>query len=149
MTTATRPAEPQDWPVLWPLLQGMGVSDAEDIVRARFDVIVRDAAWFVTLAEVGGEAVGYAAAQDHGDHLQTGRRGRVARLHDLFVAPSARRTGVGSALLAAVVAWAEPRVGYLQWQAHRLDAAPFYERLGYVGEDGSQPDYPEFEIAFG
>lgn len=102
----------------------------------------------LVLGEVDGTVVGYAAVQDFGDHLRTGRRGRVARLHDLFVAPVARGVGVGTALMAAVVAWAEPRVGYLQWQAHHVDAAPFYERLGFRGEPCPQPDYPEFEIAF-
>lgn len=144
----TRDAATRDWPQVWPLLQGMGTRDAEAVVRRRFDAVVADAQWLVVVAEIDGAVVGYAAAQDHGDHLRSGRRGRVARLHDLYVDPTVRRGGVGRALMAAVVGWAEGRVGYLQWQAHESDAAPFYERLGYHGEPCPQPDYPEFEIAF-
>lgn len=144
----TREAQEDDWPAVWPLLQGMGVSDAEDVVARRFRTLITRDDWHIVLAELDGAAVGYAAVQDHGDHLRTGRRGRVGRLHDMYVAPASRQRGIGTVLMAAVVRWAEPRVGYLQWQAHETEAAPFYERLGYRGEPCPQPDYPEFEIEF-
>ena len=152
MDVEVRPAVADDWPALWPLLVGMGVpaSETEHEVRSRFVGLVTDPAWCVVVGAVGPAdgAVGYAAAQDFGAPLRSGDAGRIARLHDLFVAPSARRKGVGAALVAEVTAWASTRVRYLQWQAHETSAAPFYERLGHVGQPCPQPDYPEFEIEF-
>lgn len=144
----TRDAREEDWSALWLLLQGMGVSDNEAVVKARFESMTRRNDWLIVLGELDGAAVGYAAVQDYGEHLRGGRRGHVGRLHDIFVTSDARQRGVGTALMAAVVNWAEQRVGYLQWQAHETQAAPFYERLGYRGDSCPQPDYPEFEIAF-
>ncbi|MDZ5445397.1 hypothetical protein U2F26_22145 [Micromonospora sp. 4G57] len=40
------------------------------------------------------------------------------------------------------------RVRYLEWQAHRERAAPFYERLGHRGESCPQPEYPTFILDF-
>jgi GNAT superfamily N-acetyltransferase len=94
----------------------------------------------------GGELVGYAAVQDYGPTLRGGDDHRMARLHDLYVVPHRRRAGVGRALMAAVFDWAGPRVRYLEWQAHRDRAAPFYERLGYRGDPCPQPEYPTFEV---
>lgn len=102
----------------------------------------------IVVAGEGTRLLGYAAAQDHGDHLRAGKEGRVARLHDVYVAPDARHTGVGRLLMEAVVRWASTRVRYLQWQAHESESAPFYERLGYRGDPCPQPDYPEFEVTF-
>lgn len=147
-----RPARLEDWATLWPLLVAMGTPAGADEGSAhdRFGAIADDPSWCVAGAAKGGsELLGYAAAQDFGEPLRSGADGRVARLHDLFVDPSARRTGLGAALMQFVVGWASERVRYLQWQAHEHDAAPFYERLGYVGAACPQPEYPEFEIVFG
>jgi GNAT superfamily N-acetyltransferase len=140
---------PQDWPELWPLLVGMGVRDSETVVKKRFERLTAVDSWFITVHDpADGPLLGYAGAQDYGDHLRAGRLGRVARLHDLFVEPAARRRGVGRELVASVVDWASTRVAHLQWQAHEGDAAAFYEHLGYRGEPCPQPDYPEFEVSF-
>ena len=149
MTVHVRAAKVGDWQRLWPLIQGMGTKSDEESARARFHRLVGDPAWLIAVAV--GDApglVGYAAAQDYGEHLRAGDEGRIARLHDVFVDPTQRQHGVGRSLVAAVVEWAEARVGYLQWQAHETTAAPFYERLGYRGDPCPQPEYPEFEIAF-
>lgn len=107
-----------------------------------------DQAWGLFGAEVEGNLVGYAAVQDYGPHWRTGDHHRIARFHDLQVAPGQRRQGAGRALVEAVVAWAERRVRHLEWQAHHERAAGFYERLGYRGQPCPQPDYPTFEITF-
>lgn len=137
-----------DWPALWPLLQAMGGAVDEPAGRERFGRLSQDGRWFLVGGRVEGTLVGYAAAQDHGPHLRTGNDHRTARLHDLYVDPAARGQGLGRALMAAVVAWAEVRVRYLEWQAHETRAAPFYAQLGYRGEPCPQPDYPTFEIDF-
>jgi GNAT superfamily N-acetyltransferase len=110
-----------DWADLWPMLQDFGTGLTE------------------------------AAAQElYLDLLTDQRAGRRhhGRLHDLYVRPDQRRSGVGRALVAAVTEWAAERVRYLEWQAHHERSAPFYERLGYRGQPCPQPDYPTFEIDF-
>jgi len=143
-----RPARGNDWTELWPLLVGMGVREEEQPTRERFLRLAEDPSWLIAVAAVGDHLLGYAVAQDYGDHLRGGKEGRVARLHDLYVQPNARNAGVGRLLMDTVVSWASGRVRHLQWQAHETQAAPFYERLGYRGLPCPQPDYPEFEITF-
>lgn len=143
-----REALSDDWIQLWPLLLGMGVQDGEESSHQRFLRLAGDPCWFIVVACDQQGLVGYAAAQDCGEHLRGGKEGRIARLHDVYVDPGRRRSGAGRSLMAAVVTWASSRVRYLQWQAHESRSAPFYERLGYRGEQCPQPDYPEFEITF-
>ncbi|MER5332059.1 GNAT family N-acetyltransferase [Micromonospora sp. NPDC002717] len=138
-----------DWPRLWPMLKDMGVNgEHPDAQRERYVQLVADPRWVILGADADGELAGYAAVQDHGPHLRSGDDHRVARLHDLYVRPDLRLGGVGRALMTVVSRWARQRVRYLEWQAHRERAAPFYERLGYKGEPCPQPDYPTFEIDF-
>jgi GNAT superfamily N-acetyltransferase len=143
-----RPARREDWPRLWPLLVGMGVRDSELPTQERFLRLTGEPHWFILVAEESDSLLGYAAVQDYGDHLRGGKEARVARLHDLYVRPDARKAGVGRLLMEGVVGWASDRVRYLQWQAHQSRAAPFFERLGYHGDPCPQPDYPEFEVRF-
>ena len=145
---STRLLMPLDWPRLWPLLKGMGGQDSEDLAHSTFLDLLKDDRWLLLAADVDGILVGYAAAQDFGPRLRASVSGRVARLHDLFVDPGLRRTGVGRALMHGVTTWAGNRVSYLQWQAHETSAAPFYERIGHRGSPCPQPDFPEFEIDF-
>jgi GNAT superfamily N-acetyltransferase len=107
---------------------------------------VADPRW-VALGYDDGGLLGYAVVQDYGPHLRAGRR-HHGRLHDLYVDPEHRRTGVGRALMEAVAEWASTRVRHLEWQAHFERAAPFYEQLGHRGEPCPQPEYPTFEIEF-
>lgn len=149
MRVSVRRARLADWPQLRTMLVDMGgVHDTEEQSRARFMHLADDSTWLIAVADDGYRLVGYAAAQDYGDHLRAGQEGRVARLHDIYVLPGSRKTGVGRLLMDVVVGWASTRVRYLQWQAHQTGAAPFYERLGYRGEPYPQPDYPEFEVTF-
>ena len=145
-----RRLELDDWPSVWPMLQDRGVNDGEpaDAVRERYGRLLDDARWNLLGAAAGDELIGYAAVQDYGPTLRGGDDHRSARLHDLYVHPGHRRSGVGRALMAAVCEWAKPRVRYLEWQAHHDRAAPFYERLGYRGDPCPQPEYPTFEVDF-
>ena len=139
-----RPAEPADWPGLWPLLAGMGQVDAAEAARRRFASIVADAAQYLAVAELGGELVGYAWAHQGPRHLRAGHS--TVRLNDLFVAPGRRRQGAGRRLLAAVIAWATGRgATWLEWQAGAA-ALPFYARLGYTGDPCPDPAHPYFEL---
>ena len=147
MTTVVRALTPADWSAFWPMLKDMGTDDDEATARPRFIELVQDPRWGVLGIEEGTDLVGYAAIQDHGPHLRLGNLHRIARLHDLYVVPSARRHGVGSRLMAGVKAWTAERARYLEWQAStRL--APFYENLGHRGEPCPQPEYPTYVIDF-
>ncbi|ADB35819.1 GCN5-related N-acetyltransferase [Kribbella flavida DSM 17836] len=140
---------PADWSDLWPLVQGFGTDQTESDAGDIYAELLADQRWLILgYAEPGGRLIGYAAAQNYGPHLRAGRRNQ-GRLHDLYVHPTKRSTGVGRALVAAVVEWAEGQVRWLEWQAHEDRAAPFYERLGYRGVRCPQPEYPTFEIDFG
>ena len=146
MAVQVRRLTPDDWPQLWPLLVGMGVNaEPPEAQRDRGTRLLDDPRWGVLGAAMADGLAGYAAVQDHGPHLRAGDDHRVARLHDLYVRPEHRRSGVGRALMAAVTYWAAAQgVRHLEWQAHCERAAPFYERLGYHGDPCPQPDYPTF-----
>lgn len=135
-----------DWDELWPLVQGFGTALSEAETRPLYEELADDPRWAAFGYDDGG-LVGYAAVQDYGPHLRAGRV-HHARLHDLYVDPANRRTGVGRALMAAVTTWASTRVRHLEWQAHHERSAPFYEALGHQGAPCPQPDYPTFEIEF-
>jgi GNAT superfamily N-acetyltransferase len=135
-----------DWPTLWPLVHGFGTELSEQDSRSLYAELVEDPRW-VALGYDDHGLLGYAVAQDYGPRLRGGRR-HQGRLHDLYVHPDQRRTGVGRALMSAVIDWAATRIHYLEWQAHHERAAPFYESLGYNGLPCPQPDYPTFEIEF-
>jgi GNAT superfamily N-acetyltransferase len=147
-THQIRPATPEDWDAILPLLEGVeGVSiSSDDTARQRFDYIVQSHDHYLPVAVDRDRIVGYGWVQDYGPHLRSGDR--TARLHDLFVDPDYRRRGNGAALFVAIKTWAEYEgMRYLEWQASQA-ALPFYERLGYTGDPCPQPDYPFFEIEF-
>lgn len=108
-------AEPGNHPSAWP---------------RRFDV----RGWQVLGAWRGGERVG-AAVVVHDEpalHVLGGRRD-VAALWDLRVAPHARGTGVGRALLDAAAAWARWRGAarlVVETQTVNVPACRFYTRCG-------------------
>jgi GNAT superfamily N-acetyltransferase len=139
---------PSDWPALWPLLQAFGTNLPEAEAQPVYAELLADPRWAILGFTQDAHLIGYAAAQNYGPHLRAGRR-HQGRLHDLYVTPTARHTGAGRALVAAVVEWAAGEVRWLEWQAHHERAAPFYEHLGYQGEPCPQPNYPTFEIDFG
>jgi GNAT superfamily N-acetyltransferase len=88
------------------------------------------AAFVPLVAEVDGVAVGYVF---YSLGYNTDVAARAMWLHDLFVAPSARRRGVGHVLMAAVAA-ATVRAGCasLEWGVHVANgsAREFYRRIG-------------------
>jgi ribosomal protein S18 acetylase RimI-like enzyme len=66
----------------------------------------------------------------------------IAWLEALWVDPSARRTGVGSALIAAVAAWARERGAArldLSVTTNNTAAAAFYEDAGFVATGRRRP----------
>lgn len=133
--------------MLWSLLVDMGKTDQEKLARARSERLGTADDHYLPVAVKAGRLVGYAWAQDFGEHLRGADR--TARLHDLYSHPNERRRGVGSALFRAVKAWSDERgVKWLQWQAS-LDAVPFYRALGLAGDPCPDPEHPFFELMRG
>lgn len=117
-----------------------------DRYRERLDSLVTNDAHHIVVAEVDGQVVGYAAAQDYGPAPQ--RDWSIARMHDLWVSPDARGRGVGTALFRAVQRWAEEQtsIRVLEWQSLEV-AAEFYRKLGLSGERVDEADPRElYEI---
>jgi hypothetical protein len=50
----------------------MGTTSDEPAAYERFAELLHGQSWAMFMASVGGEVVGYAAAQDHGPHLRSG-----------------------------------------------------------------------------
>ncbi|MGH7334504.1 MAG: GNAT family N-acetyltransferase, partial [Candidatus Rokuibacteriota bacterium] len=101
----------------------------------RADGFGPQAGFSALVAELEGAVVGYAF---FAMGYNTDVAARSMWLHDLFVAPAARRCGVGSALMAAV-AWETTRAGAvsLEWGVHSANtgALEFYRRLGAGGAE--------------
>jgi ribosomal protein S18 acetylase RimI-like enzyme len=128
-----RPATEDDHDVLRELWQGLhgelGVPDwwGETWDEAWADLRrAMDGDSLVLLAEQDDEPVGFAVA--------THRRPKVVYLHDLYVAPHARRRGIAKNLIAGVVSHANAsgaEVMLLSVDSDNTDARTVYRRLGF------------------
>jgi GNAT superfamily N-acetyltransferase len=106
--------------------------------RVRADGFGPRAAFTPLVAELDGAVVGYAFFSP-GDNTDVA--GRSVWLHDLFVAPAARRRGVGAALMAAVAAaTVRRRATSLERGVHASNAGAraFYRRLGSAPHPGPE-----------
>lgn len=69
--------------------------------------------------------------------LNVSAAGAFASVEDLYVVPGSRRRGVGRALVEAVGERCAARgVSYVEAQVEGVEAAAFYEALGYEPEAG-------------
>ena len=97
-------------------------------------------AWQISaVAELGARAVGLAYGR-----LEAESPG-VARLYSMWVEPAARRSGVGRALVDAVVSWARSRSArrlVLQVTEGNAPAVHLYERAGFVRTQELSPLRP-------
>lgn len=90
----------------------------------RYDMTPREGG---IVARRGGVTVGYA-------HVEYAEWNRRAEIGDFYVAAAARRTGVGAALMAAVVRRAQltpARCLWLETQNVNGPAVTFYQRQGF------------------
>jgi ribosomal protein S18 acetylase RimI-like enzyme len=103
--------------------------DRPDAEWARRLAVGLSSGWdFPAVVEVAGEPVGLAWG--HFDPAEP----KVARLYQVWVAPTHRRLGAGQALLEAVIAWARARqADYLDLDVTVGDtpAARLYARAGF------------------
>ena len=95
------------------------------------------------VAVISGSIVGFAAASFLLDPPETADPENRAELDSMAVDPALRHQGIGSALLSAVLAWAEEhgsRHLTLEVRASNLAAVRLYERHGFRPE-GRRPYY--------
>lgn len=147
----TRPARPDDFAALKPMLLDMGFVEDEAALERRFPAFCAAPDRGLLVAENGGgEVVGYALLHDYGPHLRSGDSQRTAKLDDLYTRPDARGRGVARTLMRAAEAWALARgLRYLFWYANTHEAGPAYTAMGYPAADAGQEGFLFFEIDFG
>jgi GNAT superfamily N-acetyltransferase len=154
-----RSAEPKDAPAILRLIKALAeyeklldeVVNDEALVREAF--FAAEPKSFCDIAEVAGEAVGYAI-WFYSYSTFTGRHG--VYLEDLYVAPEHRGAGIGKAFLKnlsercvrekltrfewSVLDWNEPSIGFYKslgavpvdgWTRYRLDG----EALARIGTE--------------
>lgn len=97
------------------------VTPANDVREVIHSVIANSSLGFMLLASVDGRAVGvaYVAA-----HLSVEHGGTIGWLEELYVLPGWRSSGVGSRLLAEVIA----RARQLGWRCIELEIVAGHER---------------------
>lgn len=126
-----RLATPSDAPAVATLLGQLGYPASADDAAARISRLRSFEADHVLVAELQGKVVGLATA-----HVLSTIHAPapVAWITSLVVDTSARRSGVGAALVTALEAWARDtgasRITVTSG-AHRADAHRFYAKLGY------------------
>jgi GNAT superfamily N-acetyltransferase len=140
--------EESDLPELLPLMRGycdfyeVAPSDHELLAMARALIADRtgEGLQLLARAEDDGEAIAFATIFWSWSTL---RGSRIAVMNDLFVAESARGSGVADALIRGCVERCRERGGVtsLQWQTAKdnLRAQAVYERMG--GVRGEWVDY--------
>jgi GNAT superfamily N-acetyltransferase len=136
MDVTVRKAVPGDVAGLLPLVEAL-TRHHHDQPRVTLGTLERDifgpVPWFhVLVAEAEGALQGYAALLPLA-RLGYGEIG--LDLHHLFVAPAARRVGIGTRLVRAAEALAQDiGCGYVIIGTHpgNREAQVYYQRLGYV-----------------
>lgn len=99
--------------------------------RAHYASLFEDPSAFALVASVAGTPVGYALVQTRGPE-ESWDTGPVAVLETLAVLPAQRRSGIGAALVRAMMAELRGR-GIDHWEVATIatneEAIRFYERL--------------------
>jgi GNAT superfamily N-acetyltransferase len=139
MSLHIRPAVAADAPALAELVRGLNAFHHDPLEHCTAETIVRDGfgkrpAFAVLLAEVDGVPVGYALFHDAYEPVYAARG---IYMSDLYVAETARRSGAGRALVAAVAAEARRRGAvFVGWVSRRWNTAAqeFYRTLGAIEE---------------
>lgn len=148
MTLSVRTADIHDLDRLAPLFDAYRqfYGQAPDLAAARGFLAARFAHHqsLLLLAEFDGNAAGFTQLYPL---FSSVRMARVYLLNDLFVAPAARRSGVGCALLEAAAEHARALGAGGLSLSTALDNAPaqaLYESLGWVRD----AQFCEYSLAF-
>ena len=125
------PAQEADAAEIARLSLELGYQTTVDRTRAALDQMLKSPSYFAAVASAGaGQLLGWAVAECR----LTLESGKSVELTGLVVTTSARRRGVGRALVAAAEHWALQN-GFssirVRSNVARTESHPFYERLGY------------------
>lgn len=128
---AVRRAEPDDAPWIADLSAVLGYPVEPRTMSERLGHLLARDDNAVYVAHRDDRVVGWIHGAEH-ELLETGR---LCEILGLVVDASARRSGAGRALVAAIERWAAAR-GVRQVSVRsnvvRTESHPFYERLGYA-----------------
>lgn len=125
-----------------PYVKDYDVHAEPEAWASRFDL----SHWRFFVARIGSERVGGAAVVFRAPDVEMLRhRAHVAILWDIRVAPSARRHGVGAALMTSVEAWSAAHgARWLEVETQNINvpACRFYERQGFELREVNRSAYP-------
>jgi GNAT superfamily N-acetyltransferase len=125
------PAQETDAAEIARLSLGLGYQTTVDRTRAALNQMLESTRYFAVVASAGaGHLLGWAVAE----RRLTLESGESVELTGLVVTASARRLGVGRALVAAAEHWVRQN-GFsairVRSNITRKESHPFYERLGF------------------
>lgn len=126
-----RPATIADAADIARLSNELGYPATSEQIATRLAGLLGSAAHFIVVAELPPSVVGWIAAERR-LLLESGERVEVV---GLIVASTAKRAGIGSALVRAAEEWAVAqnlKVISVRSNVARAESHPFYERLGYI-----------------
>ena len=144
MTSIIRPAEQQDAPQLWTLVQQFPTPSPPDekAFSSAFDSMLLDPSSLVAVAIVDLAMVGYVSGYRHSTFYASGS---TAWVDELYVHPDYRRRGLGRRLMYEFERWAWSHECKLSGLATN-GARDFYEQLGYVSKAGYYKKYAGSEV---
>ncbi len=125
-----RPAAITDADAVWPLTKAFATSFVP--CRSAFDAglatVLTSPRSLLLIAELEGRVVGYLLGHVHPTLFANAE---VAWIEELMVDASARRHGIGAALMAAAESWAFDQGGAAYVALATRRAEPFYRAIGY------------------
>lgn len=135
MSPSLRPlaeSDRQAWNPLWQAYLAFYEEQLDDVVTDQTfaRLAAREQGMFAFVAELDGNLVGFVHCVEH---PATWSSAGYCYLEDLFVDPSLRKGGIGSALIEAVYAEADRRgLERVYWHTHHTNAAArsLYEQIG-------------------
>lgn len=125
-----RPARPDDAEEITRLSVELGYPAAPEAIAANLSALLASARYLVTVAAQGPRLLGWAVVERR-LALESGER---AELTGLVVSASARRMGIGKALVSAAEQWGSEQgleSIYVRSNVARQESHPFYLGLGY------------------
>lgn len=127
---STRPATAADTTEVLRLAAQWGYPTSEQSMRRRLDLLLSSPRHVAMVADSGGALLGWGTGEVR---ISLGADPRV-EITGLVVDASARRSGIGSDLVAAIESWALEnglQEVFLRTNIVRTESHPFYERLGF------------------